>query len=259
MYRPSLALACATLAGFLSVGCLVKKDSKKDTSTSATDATPWAFSSPDFDGGASMPPAFTCDGGDFGSGSNPELDWTDGPAAAKSYAVVLKNISIVEKMDATTSDGYQWAIWNIPATVRQIPQGLSDDEFPPEVTGARQWAKLDQFGYFPPCPNGDPAAAPASRVTDHYTFTLYALPADALAGPKFDPKHPNYVQTLDDYLKPLAIQELELLFTSDAASSSAPSPLDPSAIEPPSGVGEAGASGTENAGGAGGAGGASAQ
>src|SRR6516162_4569218 len=44
----------------------------------------WALTSPDFASGAAMPSQFTCDGHDFASRDNPELDWTAGPAGTKS-------------------------------------------------------------------------------------------------------------------------------------------------------------------------------
>jgi len=223
----------ALLASLLSA-CLKKADTSDDSNSNDTDTSTWPLTSPDFTGGEAMPYAFTCNGGDFASGENPELDWSGGPSA-QSYALVLKDISITARMDpATVSHGYHWAIWNIPAATQQIPHGLSDDEFPPEVEGARQWAIRDQFGYFPPCPNSDPTADPTTLATDHYAFTLYAIPTATIADPQPDPNEPNYTRTLDDYLKTIAVGETELLFTSDAASSAPPPALDPSSIEPPS-------------------------
>ncbi|HTQ04686.1 MAG TPA: YbhB/YbcL family Raf kinase inhibitor-like protein [Polyangiaceae bacterium] len=233
MHRFSLALLGASFAVGLSA-CVGKSDSSA-TSIPVIDTSSLSLSSPDFGAGEAMPLEFTCDGGDFGSGANPELDWKPGPDGTKSYALVLKDISITARMDATTlSHGYHWAIWNIPSTTTAVPHDLSDAEFPPEVAGARQWAIRDQFGYFPPCPNSDPTVAAADEVTDTYTFALYAIPTETLKDPAYDAATPNYVETLDAYLKTVAIKAGELLFTSDAASASAPAPLDPSTVEPPS-------------------------
>ncbi len=235
MHRFSRTLAgVIVVAGYACTGCISVK-SDDDSSKSSASVDSWTLTSPDFTSGGAMPPAFTCNGGDFASGANPELDWTGGPDGTQSYALVLKDISITARMDATTlSDGYSWDIWNIPASTTELPHDLSDDEFPAEVAGARQWSLQNQFGYLPPCPNGDPTVQASMRVTDQYAFTLYAVPTTTLADPAYDPDTSNYVEILDLYLKKVALKDVDLLFTSNAASASPAPPLDPAAVVPPS-------------------------
>jgi phosphatidylethanolamine-binding protein (PEBP) family uncharacterized protein len=212
---------------------------------------PWALTSTDVANGAAMPYQFTCNGHDFASGDNPELEWNAGPAGTMSYAIVLKDTSIISANDPTSAAynrGFHWVIWDIPTTVPfKISHGMGDAEFPPEVPGARQWANRNQFGYFPPCPNNDPTSD-AGRVTDHYSLTLYAINKAILDYPAMDPNVVNYTRTIDDYIETVAIAKTELQFTSDAASTSAPGPL--GTIAYPSQRGAGG-----NDGGAGGAGG----
>jgi phosphatidylethanolamine-binding protein (PEBP) family uncharacterized protein len=214
MLRPAPGLLSATLAGFVMLGC-VTPPSKGDKKPDLSNTTVWALSSPDVTVGESMPPQFTCEG----SGENPELDWNDGPDGTQSYAIVLKDISITEKMPAdpaTLSSAYTWAIWNLSAPVRQIPHGLSAAANPPELDGgAQQWSSDGRFRYLPPCPNAEPNIEPSKRVSDHFSFTLYALPTPVVLG-ALDPAQ-NEAQELDNYVKTVALHDVNLLFTSDAA------------------------------------------
>jgi hypothetical protein len=196
----------------------------------------WALTSPSFTSGGAMPAEDTCDGHEFASGGNPELDWTDGPAGTKSYALVLKDLSIIAKNDPTVLNrAFHWVIWDIPTTIaHKIPTGMGDMEFPPEVAGARQWANRNQFGYFPPCPNNDPTADPATHVTDNYSLSLYAIDKEILDYPAPDPAVTNYTRTIHDTIESVAIGKTELLFTSNAASTAAPPALDPTTIKYPS-------------------------
>jgi phosphatidylethanolamine-binding protein (PEBP) family uncharacterized protein len=167
-----------------------------------------------------MPAQYTCDGHEFASGDNPELHWTAGPTATKSYAIVLKDLSIVTNNASTSAvynRGFHWVIWDIPTNIAfKIPHGMGDAEFPSEVPGARQWANRNQFGYFPPCPNNDPTADPSTHVTDNDSLTLYAIDKAILDYPAMDPNVVNYTRTIDDYIASVAIAKTELLFTSNA-------------------------------------------
>ena len=71
-----------------------------------------------------------------------------------------------------------WVIWDIPADVHKLPANLSRAQFPAEIPGAQQWANRNQFGYFAPCPNSNPAviaADPSKKVVNDYGFEVYAL------------------------------------------------------------------------------------
>jgi phosphatidylethanolamine-binding protein (PEBP) family uncharacterized protein len=200
------------------------------------DASGWILSSAAFHHGETIPDAFTCEGGDFASGAFPGLDWTGGPPGTKSYAVVFVDASIMENNDPVSSAAaynraFHWAIWDVPATADGLPAALGedDDEFPEAVPGARQWAVRNQFGFFPPCPNSDPAAVDAATlVTDEYAFILYALDAEIFDFPEAstDPTSFNYTRTLFDALEAsdAVIGRIELRGTSDALSVAPPGP-----------------------------------
>lgn len=202
-------------------------------------AETWALSSPVITTGTEIPPENTCDGRPFPVGSSPALEWTEGPAGTMSYAVVLKHLAIVEKLPTTDPNyfkGFMWAIWDIPANVRSLPANIGRDMFPPEVPGAQQWAIRNQFGYFAPCPNPDPAtvaADPTTRVTDEYGFALYALNTAKLPLPPKAADVANYTMTITQYLDMANIGTVMLRAVSSAVASEAPVPVDMAALQYP--------------------------
>ena len=114
------------------------------------------LTSPDQADGAKFGSAYTCaaNNGTFGAGVNPELEWSGVPAATMSFAITF----IDTKLGATSAMGQHWAIWDIPASVRQFPKATAT--LTGELAGAMQTNK-----YLAPCPSGN----------DTYEFTLYAL------------------------------------------------------------------------------------
>lgn len=116
----------------------------------------FSLTSPDQSDGAKFGTAYTCaaSNGSFGSGVNPELDWTGAPTGTKSYAMTF----IDTKLGESSAMGQHWAIWDIPPTVTQFPKGTT--ALTGTLAGAKQTNK-----YLAPCPSGN----------DTYAFTLYAL------------------------------------------------------------------------------------
>ncbi len=229
--KPSLVRACEITGlclAALSVACSSDDDAV---------ATGWTLTSPAFKDSEKIPSDYTCDGRDFPVAlTNPQLDWTEGPAGTQSYAIVAKHLAIVEELPPTDPNyfkGFMWAIWNIPASVRTLPVNLSRDEFPTQIPGAQQWSIRNQFGYFAPCPNGDPApvaADPAARLTDRYGFTLYALDTPAVTLPAKETDVANYTWTMTKYLDAVNIGTTTLNAVSDAVAGAAPVPVDMAAL-----------------------------
>ena len=115
-----------------------------------------SLTSPDQPDGAAFGTMFTCaaNNGAFGSGINPELDWTNVPAGTMSFAITF----IDTKLGANNAMGQHWAIWDIPASARELPKGTT--MLTGDLAGAMQTNK-----YLAPCPSGN----------DTYEYTLYAL------------------------------------------------------------------------------------
>jgi Raf kinase inhibitor-like YbhB/YbcL family protein len=113
------------------------------------------LSSPSFKPNAIIPSAHTCDGEDV----SPALDWTDPPAATKSFALIS------DDPDAPSGSWVHWVIWNIPAQARGLPENLPKKGALSD--GTRQGANdFGRIGYGGPCPPSG---------THRYTFRLYAL------------------------------------------------------------------------------------
>ncbi len=102
---------------------------------------PLTISSPSFPNGGSIPKNFTCDGSDV----SPQLSWSDPPEQTKSLAL------LVDDPDAPVGNWNHWTMWNLPATSRGLPEGLSKNARLQDGTeqGRNDFRKL---GYNGPCP-----------------------------------------------------------------------------------------------------------
>jgi Raf kinase inhibitor-like YbhB/YbcL family protein len=106
----------------------------------------------------SIPPKFTCDG----AGTSPELTWKSVPTRTQSLAL------IVIDPDAPVGDFVHWVLYNIPASLQELPEGLPAQE--QLANGALQGRNdFGRIGYGGPCPPG--------RSSHRYVFRLYALDA----------------------------------------------------------------------------------
>jgi len=206
-------------------------------------APTWDMTSPAFSAGGAIPAEYTCDGRPFPVAlGSPELNWEAGPAGTMSYAIVVKHLAIVEGLPPTDPNyfkGFMWAIWDIPASVLKLPANISRAQMPAEVPGAQQWAIRNQFGWFAPCPNADPApvaADPSTRVTNDYGISIYAMPTAKVTLPAKEADVSNYVLTLTKYLDMANIGTTMLRATSDALSSAAPTPVDMATLVYPAGT-----------------------
>jgi Raf kinase inhibitor-like YbhB/YbcL family protein len=109
------------------------------------------ITSKDFKHNRSIPSFHTCDGKDI----SPHLTWSEAPEGTKSFA-----LSCIDP-DAPMGDFIHWFIYNIPATVTEIPQGG------PLPAGAQEISNdFGQKAYGGPCPPSG---------THRYFFVLYAL------------------------------------------------------------------------------------
>jgi Raf kinase inhibitor-like YbhB/YbcL family protein len=119
--------------------------------------------------GMTIPPANKCPmdviGTGMGENKSPALSWTGGPADTKSFAIVLID---------TKYTLLHWAIWDIPATVNMLPEGLPSGYEITTLMGAHQAAAMgtDKHAYSGPCSSGMSAST--------YEFRLYALKVDKL-------------------------------------------------------------------------------
>jgi len=117
---------------------------------------PFAISSANFENGGQIPRQFTCDGADV----SPQLSWTDAPAGTKSFAL------IADDPDAPVGTWTHWVIFDLPARLTSLPQGVPKAD---DVPGGGHQGRNDfrKVGYGGPCP---PPGKP-----HRYFFKLYAM------------------------------------------------------------------------------------
>jgi Raf kinase inhibitor-like YbhB/YbcL family protein len=114
------------------------------------------LASPDFTPGGNIPKQFTCEGANI----SPALKWNDPPGAAQSFVL------IADDPDAPVGTWVHWVIFNLPASLRAIPQNFPKNE--QSADGSRQGRNdFGEIGYGGPCP---PPGKP-----HRYFFKLYAV------------------------------------------------------------------------------------
>jgi len=116
------------------------------------------LSTPAFSDGAAIPAKHTCDGSD----RSPEIHWTQPPAGTVSLAL------IVDDPDAPVGDWVHWVLYDVPSSVRSLPEGLPQVgklESPPAARQGRN--DFGKLGWGGPCP---PPGKP-----HRYFFRLFAL------------------------------------------------------------------------------------
>lgn len=116
-----------------------------------------------FADGSAIPRRFTCDGEDI----SPPLDWSDGPAGTKSFALLC------DDPDAPGGTWHHWAAYDITASQTGLPLDAGNNAAKLHFKQA-----INDFhkpGYGGPCP---PRGAP-----HHYHFRLLALSVEQLSVP----------------------------------------------------------------------------
>jgi len=117
--------------------------------------------SPAFADGERIPEKYTGEGQDL----SPPLEWSDPPEGTKTLALLC------DDPDAPRGTWDHWVLWNVPAALRKLPEGVPNRERLPDlggtVQGSNSWPKIGYGGPMPPPGHG----------THHYHFVLYALDA----------------------------------------------------------------------------------
>jgi len=114
------------------------------------------LTSPVFANNAHIPVKFSCNGDNV----SPALDWSGAPPSTRSFVLIVKD------PDAPLGTFHHWIIFDIPASVASLPEGVPPN--PNTAFGATQGLNdSGTIGYTGPCP-------PHGK-DHHYHFHLYAL------------------------------------------------------------------------------------
>ena len=115
-----------------------------------------------FSEGETIPARYTGDGENL----SPALAWDDPPSGTRSFALV------VDDPDAPTGTFTHWLRWDIPGSLRELPEGV--------LSGTLGHDGVNDFGqpaYVGPCP-------PKGHGSHRYQFKLYALDTSRLMLPE---------------------------------------------------------------------------
>jgi len=96
--------------------------------------------------------------------TSPALSWSNPPAAAVSFAVVMHDTDAAPQKG--TMDVTHWIFWNIPASSTSLEGGIKPDSSPDGIVQGKNIRNVN--GYQPPCP-------PPGATPHHYIFEIYAL------------------------------------------------------------------------------------
>lgn len=109
-----------------------------------------------FTNGGNIPKKHACDGPDL----SPPLSWKEMPAKTQTFAL------IADDPDAPAGTWVHWVMYNVPASTKELPEGVKKDEQLSDgaLQGQNSFRKI---GYGGPCP---PPGKP-----HRYYIKLYAL------------------------------------------------------------------------------------
>ena len=116
-----------------------------------------------FQPGTPIPQDYTGEGAD----RSPALSWSGVPDGTEEFVLIC------DDPDAPTPEPWvHWTIYNIPGDVRELPEGVPNQDSPKTgsrlTQGGNSWPAGENMGYRGPMP-------PRGHGTHHYHFRLYAL------------------------------------------------------------------------------------
>ncbi|MBH2869688.1 kinase inhibitor [Serratia marcescens] len=107
------------------------------------------------------------DMGYHGDNLSPHLAWDGVPAGTKSFVIAVYD------PDAPTGSGWwHWIVANIPADVRELPQGAGSGKAPLPAGALQTRTDFGSAGYG--------GAAPPEGESHRYQFTVHALDVERI-------------------------------------------------------------------------------
>ena len=136
------------------------------TAPAAPPAPPMRLTSTAYKDSTPIPIKFTCSAQP--SAVSPALQWSDVPRETVSFVLIFHDLE--PRPRRGFEDNLHWMLWNIPASVTQLSEGVPANAELPD--GTRQLISQqagNNVGYRGPCP---PQNVP---LPHHYVFDLFAL------------------------------------------------------------------------------------
>ncbi|WP_308258384.1 YbhB/YbcL family Raf kinase inhibitor-like protein [Saccharothrix obliqua] len=137
--------------------------------SSTADRNAFTLSSAAFANGGVIPKVHECTSGDSDpakKNESPPLAWSGAPTAAKSYAIVMR--------DLDNANLIHWVIYDIPVSATSLPQNVQHAYRPAVPAGARQVyyrGSASLYGYQGPC---------SPSTVNTYEFVVHALNQSSL-------------------------------------------------------------------------------
>lgn len=117
-----------------------------------------SVSTPGWKDGGDIPLANT----QYQTNTFPGLEWSKGPAATKSYAIVMQDNDLVIRGGPVL----HWTMFNIPPSVTRLPAGMAPDARPAGSAYGQNYRGVDQ-------PYLGPRTPPGPK--HHYHLQVFAL------------------------------------------------------------------------------------
>ena len=120
---------------------------------------------PGFPDGGQIPVKFSqaAPGVPAGEGTSPAMQWANAPAGTQSFVIHMHDLDVTR--NKTSDDQVHWVVWNIPASVTGLPEGVPKGS---DMPGGSYQISATGPMYRGP-------GAPANGPLHHYTIELYAL------------------------------------------------------------------------------------
>jgi hypothetical protein len=138
-----------------------------------------------FEDGGIIPPKFTQSVPNFVS---PELKWNNVPSGVVSFVLIFHDAE--GALNKTTEDILHWLAFNIPGTVRELPEAVPADPRLPDGT-IQAKNRRGNVGFL------GPGMGPAGPY-HHYTFELFALDNKLDLGP--DATRPDVLKAMEGHI-----------------------------------------------------------
>jgi len=149
-------LLLSLFIGLFFLMCGQKQEPMTKAKPESKPAAEFTIQSPAFQDNARIPDKFA----GVGENVSPQLSWTNPPAGTQSFTLIM------DDPDATRGTFTHWIIFDIPANVSGLSEGVAQSEILSD--SSRQLANgANRIGYTGPMP-------PPGKV-HHYHFKLFAL------------------------------------------------------------------------------------